>query len=63
MSSIQIATVVILGLTLCVQAYTITVMVKTSRIRKRTALLNRLSRANLRIDSNGNVVRAGGPRA
>jgi hypothetical protein len=63
MNGIQLATVILLGFTFCVQIYTVVQIVKTARIRKRTALLYRLHRANLRIDAHGKVVRAGGRRA
>lgn len=52
MNGIQIATAIILGVTLCLQAYTIIQMVKTSRIRKRTEAL-RLDRLRNRMESAG----------
>jgi len=63
MNGIQLATVILICITFCAQVYTVVQMIKTARIRKRTALLYRLHRANLRIDADGKVVRAGDRRA
>lgn len=63
MNGIQLATVILIGITFCAQVYTVVQMIETARIRKRTAILYRLHRANLRIDADGKVVRAGDRRA